>query len=90
LHGIYKVRSSKSPTLQHLLKNYRYVLDIGHSEDWLALQISMAPCLIGYGVIANRLYDDPNTKREGNLYWSWIKTYVAEDYTEAVKVGTGT
>jgi thiaminase len=50
----------------------------------------MAPCLIGYGVIANRLYDDPNTKREGNIYWTWIKNYVAEDYTEAVKVGTGT
>lgn len=50
----------------------------------------MAPCLIGYGVIANRLHDDPNTKREGNLYWTWIKNYVAEDYTEAVKVGTGT
>lgn len=67
----------------------RYVLDVGHSEDWLALQISMAPCLIGYGVIARRLYDDPRTKRKDNIYWTWIETYAADDYTEAVKVGTG-
>jgi thiaminase len=69
--------------------NYnRYVLDVGQSEDWLALQIAMAPCLIGYGTIARRLYDDPKTKREGNIYWNWIENYVAEDYTEAVKVGS--
>ncbi|RDL35139.1 Ribokinase-like protein [Venustampulla echinocandica] len=66
----------------------RYVLDIGQSEDWLALQIAMAPCLIGYGQIAARLYADPKTKREGNLYWKWIQNYVAEDYTEAVRQGS--
>ena len=69
--------------------NRRYVLDIGQSQDWLALQISMAPCLIGYGVIARRLYDDPKTKREGNIYWKWIENYVADDYTEAVAIGSG-
>ncbi|KAK5014608.1 trifunctional hydroxymethylpyrimidine kinase/phosphomethylpyrimidine kinase/thiaminase [Cryomyces antarcticus] len=67
----------------------RYVLDIGHSEDWLALQISMLPCLIGYGEIARRLHNDPNTEREGNRYWQWILNYVADDYTEAVRVGSG-
>ncbi|KAI9740716.1 MAG: hypothetical protein M1818_004681 [Claussenomyces sp. TS43310] len=65
-----------------------YVLDVGQSEDWLALQISMAPCLIGYGVIAQRLYKDPTTKREGNIYWNWIENYVADDYSEAVRVGS--
>jgi thiaminase len=49
----------------------------------------MAPCLIGYGIIAARLHKDPNTKREGNKYWTWIETYVAEDYTKAVRIGTG-
>ncbi len=90
LHGVYKVRSLNLQICNLFKRVARYVLDIGLSEDWLALQISMAPCLIGYGVIANRLHDDPNTKREGNIYWTWIKNYVAEDYSEAVKVGTGT
>jgi len=51
--------------------------------------MSMAPCLIGYGDIAKRLHSDPNTKREGNVYWKWIENYVADDYTEAVRVGSG-
>ncbi|KAF2086708.1 hypothetical protein K490DRAFT_43873 [Saccharata proteae CBS 121410] len=65
----------------------RYVLDIGQSEDWFALQIALLPCLLGYGVIARRLYNDPNTKRDGNPYWTWIANYVAEDYVQAVDTG---
>jgi thiaminase len=72
-----------------ILIPYRYVLDIGQSQDWFALQIALAPCLIGYGVIARRLYDDPKTKREGNIYMQWIENYVADDYVEAVKIGSG-
>lgn len=65
----------------------RYMLDIGHSEDWLALQISFAPCLLGYGAIARRLKDDPKTKVEGNVYYKWIETYAADDYVEAARRG---
>ena len=67
----------------------RYVLDVGQSEDWLALQMALAPCLIGYGVAAQRLYGDAKSVREGNPYWKWVENYVAEDYQEAVKIGTG-
>lgn len=49
----------------------------------------MAPCLLGYGMIARRLFDDPKTKREGNVYWNWIENYVADDYVEAVQIGSG-
>ena len=64
--------------------------DVGHTEDWFALQIAFAPCLIGYGRIARRLYDAPDTVRgEKNRYWQWIENYVAEDYVEAVVKGTG-
>jgi thiaminase len=51
--------------------------------------MALAPCLIGYGDIAKRLHADPNTKQDGNIYWTWILNYVADDYTEAVKVGRG-
>ncbi|KAJ5112483.1 hypothetical protein N7532_000528 [Penicillium argentinense] len=66
----------------------RYILDVGQSEDWLALQMALAPCLIGYGAIARRLYSEEGTLREGNHYWKWIENYVAEDYTEAVRLGS--
>ena len=63
---------------------------MGQSEDWLALQMALAPCLIGYGAIAKRLYSAGETLREGNRYWKWIENYVADDYTEAVRLGSGT
>lgn len=67
----------------------RYILDVGQSEDWLALQMALTPCLIGYGAIAKRLHAGENTLREGNAYWKWIENYVADDYTEAVRLGSG-
>lgn len=67
----------------------RYILDVGQSEDWLALQMALTPCLIGYGAIAKRLHAGENTLREGNTYWKWIENYVADDYTEAVRLGSG-
>ncbi|KAI2785289.1 Phosphomethylpyrimidine kinase-domain-containing protein [Daldinia loculata] len=62
----------------------RYVLDIGQSEDWIGLQVAIAPCLLGYGAIAKQLHGDPRTKTEGNTYWKWILNYIEEDYVEAV------
>ncbi|KAL6850667.1 trifunctional hydroxymethylpyrimidine kinase/phosphomethylpyrimidine kinase/thiaminase [Amphichorda felina] len=65
----------------------RYVLDVGQS-DWLALQVAMAPCLLGYFAVAKMLRDHKDTRREGNTYWAWIENYFADDYTEAVRLGS--
>uniref|UniRef100_A0A2D3V328 Probable thiamin biosynthesis protein thi-4 n=1 Tax=Ramularia collo-cygni TaxID=112498 RepID=A0A2D3V328_9PEZI len=67
----------------------RYVLDIGQSEDWLALQISLLPCLLGYGMIARRLKEQQRTNppKNRNRYLTWIENYVGDDYTSAVKTG---
>lgn len=67
----------------------RYVLDIGQSEDWIGLQVAIAPCLLGYGAIAKQLHGDPRTKTEGNTYWKWILNYIEEDYVEAVGTVSG-
>lgn len=67
----------------------RYVLDIGQSQDWLALQMSLAPCLLGYGAAAQRLAVQHADNHEGNRYWKWIENYIADDYQQAVKVGSG-
>jgi thiaminase II len=65
----------------------RYVLDIGQSQDWLALQVALLPCLIGYGIIAKRLHGDTNTLREGR-YWKWVEQYVDQPYVEAMMRGS--
>lgn len=66
----------------------RYVLDIGQSQDWLALQVALLPCLIGYGMIARRLYEDPKTVRHGSKYWAWIEQYVGQEYMDAMVRGS--
>ena len=69
----------------------RYILDIGQSQDWLALQMSLAPCLLGYGQAARRLHSQhaDTPQREANRYWKWIENYVADDYVEAIEKGSG-
>jgi len=67
----------------------RYVLDVGQSQDWLALQMSLAPCLLGYGAAAQRLHAQHAERHDGNKYWKWIENYIADDYQEAVRVGSG-
>jgi len=49
----------------------------------------MAPCMLGYAAIAKQLYADSRSKREGNIYWSWVENYIGEDYSAAVKAGSG-
>lgn len=51
--------------------------------------MALAPCLLGYGAAAKMLHDHENTVREDNTYWAWIKNYNEEDYTDAVKLGSG-
>jgi len=67
------------------------VLDIGQSEDWFALQISLLPCLLGYGIIARRLHglQTTNPPKEPNRYLTWINNYIGQDYSEAMEKGCG-
>ncbi|KEY68985.1 hypothetical protein S7711_03292 [Stachybotrys chartarum IBT 7711] len=67
----------------------RYVLDIGQSQDWIALQVALAPCMLGYAAVGETLLVSSNTKRSDNPYWSWIEMYTSDDYLEGVKVISG-
>ena len=69
----------------------RFVLDVGVSQDWLALQVAMLPCLLGYHVIATRLMEEQGRYkgREVNRYRQWIDNYVGVDYEAAVRKGRG-
>jgi hypothetical protein len=59
------------------------------SQDLVALQMALAPCVIGYGAAANYLDANPQSRREGNRYWSWVEQYLAQDYTQAVRTFSG-
>ena len=88
-----------TPESQACTAYSRYVLDVGMSSDLLALYITLAPCLIGYGEVAQRIHGEHakhiaegtespyKDASQGNKYWKWIENYVEDGYQEAVKVG---
>ncbi|GFP58800.1 putative hydroxymethylpyrimidine/ phosphomethylpyrimidine kinase 2 [Trichoderma asperellum] len=85
--GITEPEIQATQELQACTAYTRYVLDIGQSEDWLALQMALAPCLLGYGAVAKMLHAHDDTVRDGNTYWAWIENYNADDYVEAMEIG---
>jgi thiaminase/transcriptional activator TenA len=54
----------------------RYVLDAGHSGDFLDLLAALAPCVLGYGEIGARLAAGAGETR----YADWIATYSGAEY----------
>lgn len=54
----------------------RYVLDAGHSGDFLDLMAALAPCVLGYGEIGARL----GAQVGATPYADWIATYAGADY----------
>lgn len=64
------------PTLAYT----RYVLERGLAGDLLDLQVALAPCIVGYAEIGQRLVNDAKTALVGNPYRSWIETYADPDY----------
>jgi len=56
----------------------RYVLDAGHSGDFLDLMATLAPCVMGYGETGLRLL--PNADQ--STYADWINTYGGAEYQE--------
>jgi thiaminase/transcriptional activator TenA len=65
-----------------MLAYTRYVLDTGMRGDLLALQVALAPCVIGYAEIAARLAAHPTAAVERNPYRGWIAEYSGAAYQE--------
>ncbi|GHC63774.1 thiaminase II [Limoniibacter endophyticus] len=62
----------------------RYVLDTGLRGDLLDLHVALAPCIIGYGVIAKWVEAQPGFDASSNPYASWAAMYAGEDYQKAM------
>lgn len=58
----------------------RYVLDAGHSGDFLDLLAALAPCVLGYGEIGTRLAAQAQAQAQETPYTDWIETYAGADY----------
>ena len=60
----------------------RYVLDAGHSGDFLDLMAALAPCVLGYGEIGAAL---AATAPPDGPYAGWIATYGGKDYQRTLR-----
>lgn len=60
----------------------RYVLDAGHSGDFLDLLAALAPCVLGYGEIGARLLPE---LRPDHPYADWIATYGGPGYQQVCR-----
>src|SRR5713101_4269242 len=58
----------------------RFAIDRGLAGDRLDLEVALAPCLVGYAVIAAEQIGDPATRLESNHYREWLEMYAGSDY----------
>jgi thiaminase/transcriptional activator TenA len=63
----------------------RFVLDRGLAGDRLDLEVALAPCIVGYAVIAAERIGAPETRLAGNPYREWLEMYAGPDYQNLAK-----
>jgi thiaminase/transcriptional activator TenA len=73
-----------SPAVE-MLAYTRYVLDTGMRGDLLALQVALAPCVIGYAEIAARLAARADALAASNPYRVWIAEYAGAPYQQVAE-----
>jgi thiaminase/transcriptional activator TenA len=75
----------RAPPAVETLAYTRYVLDTGMRGDLLALQVALAPCVIGYAEIATRLAARPDALAATNPYRVWIAEYAGAPYQQVAE-----
>jgi thiaminase/transcriptional activator TenA len=84
--GISEARLAALPEARATMAYTRYVLDTGNRGDLLDLHVALAPCLVGYGEIANWLNARDTTLRgDANPYDAWIAMYESEEFQAAMR-----
>jgi thiaminase (transcriptional activator TenA) len=82
--GIGEEELAALPEARATMAYTRYVLDTGNRGDLLDLHVALAPCLVGYGEIADWINARPSTRRgDGNPYDAWIAMYESEEFQTA-------
>ena len=78
--GLSEAAMAAAPEAPATVAYTRYVLDRGVAGDRLDLEVALAPCIVGYAVIAAERIGDPATRLAGNRYREWLEMYAGSDY----------
>jgi thiaminase/transcriptional activator TenA len=80
--GLSEPAMASEPEAAATIAYTRFVLDRGAAGDRLDLEVALAPCIVGYAVIAAERIGDPATRLEGNTYREWLEMYAGSEYQE--------
>ena len=83
--GLDEPRMAAEPEALETVAYTRFVLDRGLAGDRLDLETALAPCLVGYAVIAAERMADPGTRRDGNPYREWLEMYAGAEYQKLAR-----
>lgn len=78
--GISEAALAAAPEAPATIAYTRFVLDRGVAGDRLDLETALAPCLVGYAVIAAERIADARTRLAGNPYRDWLDMYAGAEY----------
>ena len=78
--GLAEAAMAAEPEAIETVAYTRFVLDRGLAGDRLDLEVGLAPCIVGYAVIARERMADPATRRAGNRYGEWLEMYAGDEY----------
>ena len=82
--GISEQELQALPEARATMAYTHYVLDTGNRGDLLDLHVALAPCLVGYGQVAQWLNSRSETLRgQANPYDAWITMYESEEFQSA-------
>src|SRR6202049_4973042 len=80
--GLSEAAMASEPEAAATIAYTRFVLDRGLAGDRLDLEVALAPCVVGYAVIAAERIGDPATRLEGSPYREWLQMYAGSDYQD--------
>jgi thiaminase (transcriptional activator TenA) len=83
--GLSEAALAAAPEAPATIAYTRFVLDRGLAGDRLDLETALAPCIIGYAVIAAERMADPGTRRDGNPYRAWLEMYAGDEYQQLAR-----
>src|ERR1700739_1019783 len=78
--GLSEAAIAAAPEAPATIAYTRFVLDRGLAADRLDLEVALAPCVVGYAVIAAERMADLQTRLDGNPYREWLAMYAGSDY----------
>jgi thiaminase (transcriptional activator TenA) len=78
--GLSEAAMAAEPEALETIAYTRFVLDRGAAGDRLDLETALAPCILGYAVIAAERMADPATRLDGNRYREWLEMYGGSEY----------